>query len=214
MTIYKPVTSARPIGNPMNKPFADSCQQNQDPILNVIQPLLQDCQTVLEIGSGTGQHAVYFAKKMPHLRWQTSDRAEHHQGINLWLQEANNANIYAPIKLDVSHDKFPKQPFDAIFTANTLHIMSKDDVSAFFQNIASCMQTDSILLVYGPFNYNGEYTSDSNAQFDRWLKSRDINSGIKDFEWLNELANTVGLESVDDYTMPANNRILHWKKIK
>ncbi|HFC93204.1 MAG TPA: DUF938 domain-containing protein [Leucothrix mucor] len=198
----------------MNKPFADSCQQNQEPILNVIQPLLQHCQTVLEIGSGTGQHAVYFAANMPHLHWQTSDRIEYHQGINLWLQESNNPNIYPPIALDVSHDEFPKQPFDAIFTANTLHIMSKDNVSSFFQKMTACMQANSILLAYGPFNYNGKYTSDSNVQFDRWLKSRDINSGIKDFEWLNELANAAGLESVNDYTMPANNRILHWNKTK
>ncbi|MCK5918474.1 MAG: DUF938 domain-containing protein [Cocleimonas sp.] len=197
----------------MKKPFAGSCEQNQDPILNVIQPLLKECQSVLEIGSGTGQHAVYFAGKMPHLHWQTSDRVENHQGINAWLQETHNANIYPPLTLDVSKDPFPKQPFDAIFSANTLHIMSKNDVSAFFQNITTCMKAGSILLAYGPFNYNGEYTSDSNAQFDRWLTSRDINSGIKDIEWLNELADAIGLERVDDYAMPANNRMLYWKKL-
>ena len=196
----------------MNKPFAESCQQNQAAILNIIQPLLKDRQSVLEIGSGTGQHAVYFAAEMPHLHWQTSDRTENHHGISLWLEEANNANIYPPIPLDVSHDAFPKQKFDAIFTANTLHIMSQDDVRSFFQNIASCMHTEGILLAYGPFNYNGKYTSDSNAQFDHWLKSRNTNSGIKDFEWVNKLAKTAGLKIVKDYAMPANNRILYWKK--
>lgn len=196
----------------MTKPFAGSCQQNQDPILNIIQPLLKDRQTVLEIGSGTGQHAVYFAGEMPHLHWQTSDRIENHHGINLWLEAANNTNIYPPIALDVSHDAFPKQKFDAIFTANTLHIMSKDDVCSFFQSIATCIPPKGILFAYGPFNYNGEYTSDSNAQFDHWLKSRDIKSGIKDFEWINELAKAAGLKMVADYEMPANNRILYFHK--
>jgi len=196
----------------MNKPFAESCQQNQQPIFEVIQPLLEHCQTVLEIGSGTGQHAVYFAGQLAHLQWQTSDRAEYHQGINVWLEDANHSNIQAPLLLDVSQDNWPSLLFDAIFSANTLHIMSHFDVVNFFKHLRRCLSTDGLLILYGPFNYEGHYTSASNAQFDQWLKSRDVNSGIKDFEWVDRLAEMAGLKLVDDISMPANNRILCWKK--
>ncbi len=196
----------------MNKPFSESCQQNRQPILDVIQPLLKHSQTLLEIGSGTGQHAVYFSEDMPHLQWHTSDRSEYHQGINLWLEEANNPNIHPPISLDVSKDTWPKQQFDAVFSANTLHIMSQSNVSAFFKYVSSCMQEGGLLIVYGPFNYDKQYTSASNARFDTWLKSQNINSGIKDFEWVNHLAHATGLTLEKDYAMPANNRILYWKK--
>ena len=196
----------------MNKPFAESCQQNREPIFKVIQPLLESYRTVLEIGSGTGQHAVYFAGKLPHLQWQTSDRAEYHQGIHLWLEDANHANIQAPLLLDVSKDSWPTDLFDAIFSANTLHIMSHFDVVNFFKHLSRCLQPDGLLIIYGPFNYEGHYTSASNAQFDQWLKSQDINRGIKDFEWIDRLAEMGGLKLVSDISMPANNKILCWKK--
>jgi cyclopropane fatty-acyl-phospholipid synthase-like methyltransferase len=196
----------------MNKPFAASCQQNREPIFNIIQPLLKNCQTLLEIGSGTGQHAVYFANKLPHLHWQTSDRANYHAGINAWLDDANHPNILPPLLLDVSQNDCPKQRFDAIFSANTLHIMSKEEVIFFFQKIASCLSSAGSLIVYGPFNYDGNYTSDSNARFDQWLISQNSHSSIKDFEWINDLAKQAGLTLKKDYAMPANNRILHWEK--
>ena len=196
----------------MNKPFSEACLQNRTPILEVIQPLLKTCQTVLEIGSGTGQHAVYFTEELTHINWQTSDRSEHHQGIKAWLQDANNPKIQAPLALDVLQDDYPQQQFDAIFSANTLHIMSKPAVASFFKVVEACIQPQGVVMVYGPFNYGGQYTSDSNAQFDGWLKSRDENSGIKDFEWINQLATAVGLQLQNDHAMPANNRILQWQK--
>jgi cyclopropane fatty-acyl-phospholipid synthase-like methyltransferase len=195
----------------MNKPFAPSCQQNQTPIFKIIKPLLAHSKTVLEIGSGTGQHAVYFASKLPHLHWQTSDRANYHTGINAWLDEANQPNIFPPILLDVSKHTMPEQRFDAIFSANTLHIMSKKEVVCLFQNMASCLNPTGSLILYGPFNYAGNYTSDSNAKFDQWLIAQQSHSGIKAFEWVNDLAEQAGLILIDDYAMPANNRILHWK---
>ena len=196
----------------MNKPYSESCDQNRDPILSVIQPLLSHCKTVLEIGSGTGQHAVYFAEKLPQLMWQTSDRAEYHQGIRQWLDDASLANVLAPVALDVRQDKWMEQQFDAVFTANSLHIMHKEDVIALFDHIADVLDTKGLLIVYGPFNYDGKYTSESNARFDVWLKDRDPQSCIKDFEWVDSLANNVGLQLKNDYAMPANNRILCWQK--
>jgi cyclopropane fatty-acyl-phospholipid synthase-like methyltransferase len=194
------------------KPYAESCDENREPILSVIQPLLQDCATVLEIGSGTGQHAVYFAEKLPHLVWQTSDCIEHHAGINMWLQEAGLENTPAPMELDVSASAWPRQKFDAVFSANTAHIMHWADVEAMFAGCGTVLSGGGCLLLYGPFNYNNRYSSDSNARFDSWLKSRDPESGIRNFEDLDILAQQAGMRLAHDYAMPANNRILYWEK--
>jgi len=194
------------------KPYSESCDQNRDPILKVIQPLLKDKKHVLEIGSGTGQHAVYFAQKMPHLTWQTSDQEAYHAGILQWLQDADLDNTPAPIKLNVSTDNWPEQKFDAIFSANAVHIMSWQNVVDFIQHAGKRLAPGGLLILYGPFNYHGAYTSESNARFDLWLKERDPESGIRDFEAMDQLANKAGLQLLGDYEMPANNRILCWKK--
>jgi cyclopropane fatty-acyl-phospholipid synthase-like methyltransferase len=196
------------------KPYAESCDQNREPILSVIRPLLKDCASVLEIGSGTGQHAVYFAERFPHLVWQTSDCIENHAGINMWLQEAGLDNTPAPVELDVSTSEWPQQKFDAVFSANTAHIMHWPDIEAMFAGTGSVLSGSGRLLLYGPFNYNNQYTSDSNAEFDRWLKSRDPESGIRNFEDLDKLAKQAGMLFRYDYEMPANNRILYWEKIQ
>ena len=194
------------------KPYAESCDENREPILSVIQPLLKDCSTVLEIGSGTGQHAVYFAEKLPHLVWHTSDCIEYHAGIKIWLQEAGLENTPAPVELNVSTSAWPQQKYDAVFSANTTHIMHWADVEAMFAGIGSVLSNGGRLLLYGPFNYDNHYTSDSNARFDSWLKSRDPDSGIRNFEDLDKLAQQAGMQLIHDYTMPANNRILYWEK--
>ncbi len=196
----------------MNKPYSESCDQNRDPIFDIIQPLLANKKHLLEIGSGTGQHAVYFAKKLPHLTWQCSDQQEYHQGINQWLDEAKLDNTPAPMALNVSDDKWPSAYFDAIFSANSVHIMSWQNVIDFINNIGKITSSGSILILYGPFNYNGQYTSESNARFDTWLKERNPDSGIRDYEAVNALAEQAGFSLKEDYAMPANNRILAWVK--
>ena len=196
----------------MLKPFAESCDENREPILSVIQPLLKHCSSVFEIGSGTGQHAVYFAGKMPHLVWHTSDCIEYHDGINMGLQEAGLDNTRAPIELDVSTSAWPQQKFDAVFSANTCHIMHWPDVEAMFFGVGTMLATGGRFLLYGPFNYNNRYTSESNARFDGWLKSRDAESGIRSFEELDRLAQQAGMLLKRDYEMPVNNRILYWEK--
>jgi len=196
----------------LNKPYAESCEQNRDPILSVIEPLLNDKSSLLEIGSGTGQHAVYFARAMPQLNWYTSDRSENLPGIQMCLDEAGLENLRSPIELDV-RCSWPDLQFDAIFSANTFHIMSWSEVQSFFSGIPGVLNRGGILLVYGPFNYNHAYTSNSNAQFDAWLKARDPESGIRNFEDINALALQAGLQLFDDYPMPANNRTLCWKYV-
>jgi cyclopropane fatty-acyl-phospholipid synthase-like methyltransferase len=194
------------------KPFAESCQQNRGPILEVLRVELADRSRLLEIGSGTGQHAVYFGAEFPQLLWQTSDVAEMHGGIQAWLDEAGLANVLAPLTLDVCRDEWPQKSYDAAFSANTAHIMAWSQVECFMRGIGRVLQSGGVFCLYGPFNYNGQYTSESNARFDSWLKSRDPLSGLRDFEALDDLARAAGLVFERDYAMPANNRTLVWSK--
>ena len=200
-----------------DKPFAPACQRNREPILAVLRERFADCHTVLEIGSGTGQHAVHFAAAMPWLRWQCSDRAEHLPGIRAWLDEAALDNTPPPLELDVADDAWPRVRsgdgrFDAAFSANTLHIMGWPEVEAFFAGVGRVLGDGGVLVVYGPFNYGNAYTSDSNRDFDAWLKARDPRSGICDFEAVDALARGIGLRLLDDVAMPANNRCLAWHR--
>ncbi len=200
------------INQPVHKPYSESCDQNRDPILEIIQPLLEDKKSVLEVGSGTGQHAVYFAQKIPHLIWQTSDQQTYHQGIKQWLDDAKLENTPPPIPLNVSSDKWPEIEVDVIFSANAVHIMAWENVIDFFRYAPKCLSSGGLFILYGPFNYNQQYTSESNAHFDIWLKQRDPNSAIRDFERLDELAIKAGMVLQSDHALPANNRILVWKK--
>ena len=194
------------------KPFAESCVQNQDEICTVLKTLLTDKKHVLEIGSGTGQHAVFFAERLPHLIWQTSDQKQYHQGIKLWLDEAGLDNTRSPISLDVSKDKWPELKIDAVFSANAVHIMSWNNVVDYFNYAAKQLKKNGLFILYGPFNHNGEYTSPSNENFDLWLKARDPESGIRDFELLDSLAQKNKMALKHDIEMAANNRILCWEK--
>ncbi|MCG7980563.1 MAG: class I SAM-dependent methyltransferase [Candidatus Thiodiazotropha endolucinida] len=191
------------------KPYSEACDENKGPILEVLLRLYRDVQTVLEIGSGTGQHAVHFATAMPHLTWQTSDMEENHPGIRAWLREAALPNVRNPIGLDVNR-AWPAGEYDAIFSANTTHIMSWPEVELMFQGVGQVLKRGGCFALYGPFNYQGGYTSESNQRFDQWLKSRDPLSGIRDFEMLDELAASNHLIFSEDVEMPVNNRILVW----
>lgn len=194
------------------KPYSESCEQNQDVILETIKPLLTNSKHVLEIGSGTGQHAVHFADAMPHLIWQTSDQIMYHDGIKQWLDDSNLNNTPPPIQLDVSNDPWPTIDIDTIFSANAVHIMSWQNVVDFMNHAGDLLSSEGQLILYGPFNYDNKYTSDSNARFDVWLKQNNPQSAIRDFEAMNKLAEDKGLYLINDYAMPANNRILCWKK--
>jgi len=198
-----------------NKPFSPACERNRDPILAVLREHFADARHVLEIGSGTGQHAVHFAAAMPWLTWQCSDRAEYLPGIRAWLDEAGLPNTPEPVELDVGEwapgAVAEPEPFDAVFSANTLHIMGWPQVQAFFAGVGAVLAGGGTLVVYGPFNYSGDYSSDSNREFDGWLRARDPASAIRDFEAVDALARGAGLVLQDDIAMPANNRCLVWR---
>lgn len=201
-----------PFVNPAQKPFSEACEQNKDPILEVLRHWLTTPSTVLEIGSGTGQHAAYFASQLPHLTWQPTDVAAHLAGIELWRQAAQCSNLLPTQVLDVKQQPWPVQTADAVYSANTAHIMSWAEVVQCFQGVANCLNRGGYFFLYGPFSYQGQHISDSNAQFDHFLKMRDPLSGVRDVQDLQRLAEAQGLQWVTDCVMPVNNRILIWKQ--
>ena len=194
----------------MTRNFSVACERNREPILAVLRDRLAQCKSVLEIGSGTGQHAVFFAAHLPHLVWQTSDFPDNHASIDAWRQETQLPNVLAPLTLDVS-GAWPEARFDAVYSANTCHIMSWHDVERMFDGIGRTLQAGGMLCIYGPFNYGGAPTSMSNAQFDAMLRAQAAHMGIRDFEAVNRLAADQGLVLQDDIAMPANNRLLVWQ---
>ena len=192
------------------KPYAESCEKNRAPILEVLRVELAGKTRLLEIGSGTGQHAVYLAPEFPGLLWQTSDVVEAHAGIRAWLAGAGLVNVLPPLTLDVCRDGWPTERYDAAFSSNTAHWMSWPEVECLFSGVGEVLQAGGVFCLYGAFNYRGAYTSESNARFDRWLRARDPSSGIRDFEAVDELARRAGLALENDHEMPANNRMLVW----
>jgi cyclopropane fatty-acyl-phospholipid synthase-like methyltransferase len=193
------------------KLFSAACERNRDPILAILREHLGGHERILEIGSGTGQHAVYFARCFPGIIWQTSDREENLQGIKAWLSEAGLSNTPAPLHLDV-RASWPEETYDVVFTANTLHIMSWEEVISFFEGLAGVLKERGVFFVYGPFNENGQYTSASNADFDLSLRSQNPKMGIRDLEKVVALAKAQDLHGMTRYPMPANNQSLVFQK--
>jgi hypothetical protein len=185
------------------KPFSEASERNGGPILAVLKRVFKDSKRVLEIGSGTGQHAAYFAAELSHLVWQASDVAEHLAGIRQWVSTPS------PLELDVDRE-WPEVEADAVFSANTCHIMSWPQVERMFAGIGKL--APDVLALYGPFNYNGRHTSESNARFDAMLRARDSASGLRDVEAVDALARSVGLTLMEDNAMPANNWLLVFRK--
>jgi cyclopropane fatty-acyl-phospholipid synthase-like methyltransferase len=198
-----------------DKPFAPSAERNTAPILEVLKTHFSQARRVLEIGSGTGQHAVHFASVFSDAEWQTSDVEVALPGIRRWLDEAQLPNLPPPLCLNVNGPwpvRSQNARYDAVFTANTLHIMSWPEVQSFFSGLTDMITEDALLAVYGPFNYNGAFTSDSNRAFDEILKRQSPSSGIRDFESVDALAASIGLKLIADHPMPANNRTLVWRR--
>jgi len=194
------------------KPFAEASERNREPILGVLRRWLTGPRRILEIGSGTGQHAVYFASALPHVTWQASDRAENLPGIGQWIEEAALENLPAALPLDVRGEGWPEAVFDAVFSANTAHIMSWPEVETMFARAAAALRPEGLFFLYGPFNYGGRFTSESNARFDAGLRAQASHMGIRDFEALEARAGAVGFVLVEDNAMPANNRLLVWRR--
>ncbi|MCL1045888.1 MULTISPECIES: DUF938 domain-containing protein [Shewanella] len=198
-------------------PFSQACENNKGPILVELQRIFQHNQQVLEIGSGTGQHSVHFAANLPQLTWQASDQNSYLTHLNARIELVGTHNLLPAFGLDVMLDwpvKMISAQLDGVFSANTLHIMSKSMVEAFFQGVGNALLPKAQLVIYGPFNYQGQYSSESNASFDEWLKQNNPQSGIRDIEWITALAAQQSFTLINDVEMPANNRLLHFGRHK
>jgi cyclopropane fatty-acyl-phospholipid synthase-like methyltransferase len=191
------------------KAFCQSSENNKGPILEILGPLLSRRHAVLEIGSGTGQHAAFFAARLPQLLWQASDVAGNHASIEAWIDGVGNAR--PPMVLDVDANDWPARRYDAAFSANTAHIMHWPTVVHMFHGVARILEPGGVFALYGPFNYEGEYTSPSNERFDQSLRATDAGMGIRDFEAVAELARSAGMTLLAAHAMPANNRTLVWE---
>ena len=193
------------------KKFSDACERTREPILAMLRRVFADRRHVLEIGSGTGQHAAYFAPELPHLSWQPTDVAENLPSIRLWREEAQSPGLREPIELDVDRP-FPPLKADAVFSANTCHIMSWAQVERMFASVSALLPAGGVFALYGPFHYGGKATSPSNAEFDAWLRGRDPFSGVRDLEKIRDLGVKHGLSLAEDNAMPAHNRLLVFRK--
>lgn len=192
---------------------SEACARNRGPILDVLRGAFSASTQVLEVGSGTGEHAAFFAGLLPHLVWQPTDVAEQLPGIAAWRDAVALPNLRAPLALDVNAAAWPVNEADAMFTANTLHIMSWASVGHFFEGVGRVLLPGGVLAVYGPFSDDGRHTADSNARFDAFLRQRDPLSGVRDWQAVDELAKKQGLSLTGDHAMPANNRMLIWRHI-
>lgn len=195
------------------KPWSQACENNKDPILQVLKEQFTTSGPLLEIGSGTGQHAVHFASALPHLAWQPTDRRENLPGIAQWVAEARLPNLAAPAYLDVTVEPWPLSRAVGVFSANTAHIMGWNAVEAMFAGVGNVLEPGGRFCLYGPFGHNGVLTPDSNVRFDAMLRARDPESGIRDDAALRQLGQQCGLRPVADYALPANNRLLVWERV-
>jgi cyclopropane fatty-acyl-phospholipid synthase-like methyltransferase len=194
----------------MTKPCASAAARNAAPILGVLRHEFRDCSTVFEIGSGTGQHAVIFAAALPQLQWQTSDVAPSHAGIRAWIAEAGLENVLAPASFDVLSAALPTEKYDAVFSANTAHIMSFDAVCRMFRLVGGMLRRPGVFCLYGPFSRGGAFSTASNEAFDASLRARNPAMGIRDLGDLETLAGDNGMQLAREYAMPANNLLVVW----
>ena len=189
-------------------PFSQACEKNKEPILKVLKEYISDQESLLEIAGGTGQHGEFFAKSFPNIVWQTSDLPDAVTDLNLRISEANLQNLPRALTLNVNDPNWNVKKYELLFTANSLHIMSEESVENFFSRIPDALQQSALVFIYGPLKYDGKFTTESNAEFDEWLKEKDRRSGIRDFEVISELAISAGFSFVADVQMPSNNQLL------
>jgi len=194
------------------KPFSQACENNKQVILEKLSVVFDGPGVILEIGTGTGQHAIHFASNLPHLTWQPSDHPSNQDLCKPWLNEAGLQNINTPLVLDVSARDWHLPPINGVFSANTAHIMSWPEVKAMLRGAAAHLPKGGAFCLYGPFNYDGKFTSSSNQQFDASLRQRNPAMGIRDMDDLKQISSESGLALESDFEMPANNRLLVWRR--
>lgn len=194
-------------------PFSEACERNKGPILEVLRAAFAKCVQVLEIGSGTGQHAVHFAAHLTHLTWYPTEQLAYLADLGSRIKLEGTRNLRPPTVLDVKQTVWPLRSVDAVYSANTLHIMGWAEVEAMFRGVDAVLSPQGVLCIYGPFRYAGSYTSDSNRDFDLMLKERDPSSGLRDLTDIGALADRYALRLRADHDLPANNRLLEFVRV-
>lgn len=194
-------------------PFSEACERNKGPILEVLRTAFAACIQVLEIGSGTGQHAVHFAAHLTHLTWHPTEQLAYLADLASRVKLEGTRNLRPPTLLDVKQSVWPLRSVDAVYSANTLHIMGWPEVEAMFHGIDAVLSPHGVVCIYGPFRYAGRYTSDSNRDFDQMLKERDPASGLRDLTDIGALAERHALRLRVDHDLPANNRLLEFVRV-
>jgi cyclopropane fatty-acyl-phospholipid synthase-like methyltransferase len=194
-------------------PFSEACERNKGPILEVLRVAFADRAQVLEIGSGTGQHAVHFAAHLTHLAWHPTEQLAYLADLASRVRIEGTRNLRPPTVLDVKQSVWPLRSVDAVYSANTLHIMGWTEVEAMFRGVDAVLSAQGTVCVYGPFRYDGAYTSESNRDFDRMLRERDPLSGLRDVKELCALAERHALRLRVDHDLPANNRLLEFGRV-
>jgi hypothetical protein len=192
--------------------FSSAAERNRQPILDQLRILFPQQGTILEIGSGTGQHAVFFTRNLPGLLWQPSDRSENQAALEACFSAEGSKRILPLLQLDVLHDPWPECSYAGAYSANTAHIMSWDAVVAMFTGVALHLQSGARFCLYGPFNIDNCFTSESNAQFDAGLRAKDPQMGIRDMAAIESLANLHQMQLEHKLAMPANNFILVFER--
>lgn len=196
------------------RPFCSAADRNKTPILQVLEHIFTEAGCILEIGSGTGQHAAYFAARLPHVTWQATDLPAALAGIEAWRREAALANLPPPLVLDVHQYLWPVSRVKGAFSANTAHILSWKGVERMFAGLSQVVEPAGFFCLYGPFNEGGKYTSEGNAQLDVWLRAQDSASGLRDFDDVCALAVRTGFALAANHALPANNRLLVWRRVE
>ena len=191
--------------------FSDACERNKIPILKVLNEEL-DSGTVLEIGSGTGQHSVFFSKEIPSIKWYPSDTISNFESLNAFVTNYQNNNLQTPFVIDITQDQWIDFKVDYVFTSNTFHIINNALLTYFFYQCSKVMKSNGKLIIYGPFKFDNQFNSPSNQTFDELLKESDSFSGLKNFEEIVSIALKFDFKFSKKYEMPANNNILVFKK--
>ena len=192
--------------------FSQAADNNKAAILAVLAEYLPHQTKLLEIGSGAGQHAIHLAAALNHVLWQPSDREIVLPALTSNIDEYGPVNILEPIILDLAAHTWPAQTYNCVYAANVVHIVSSELGEILIRRAAKVLTDEGLLALYGPFKYAGDFTTPSNADFDLWLKERDAQSGVRDVEWILDLASHAGLQLVEDRQMPANNQMLIFQK--